>query len=106
MRLLCGIALVLTLAGSLMFAEENPAGNWKLNARLSHLEGFTPEFVHDGIMEFRPPVFRGTSQPLARVEKKTDRPDLYVVELSPDGQRLTLTEPATRPGFKAIFDKL
>jgi hypothetical protein len=98
MRLLSGIGLLLAFTGILMFAEDNPAaGTWKL----SHLEGVTPEFVHNGVLKIRPTIFTGP----ARSAPRTDRPPLYFVELSPDRRRLTLTQPNTHAEFKAVFDR-
>lgn len=99
-------ALLLALVGALMFAEGNPAaGTWKLNASLSRLQGSTPEFVHDGVMQIRPEIYTGQGQPVARSAGQTGPPPVYFMELSPDRQRLTLTQPGTHPGFKAVFDK-
>jgi len=98
MRLLSGIFLLLAFTGFSMFAQDNPAaGTWKL----SHLEGATTEFVHNGILRIPLRVFTGP----ARSAPQTDSPPLYFFELSPDRQRLTLTQPNTHPEFKAVFDR-
>jgi hypothetical protein len=103
-----GTATILLLASTFVgFAADNPvAGTWKLNTTES--KGPVGAFVHNGILQIPPEIYKGGSSdknaPAKKVAESGKGPAVYLFSPSPDGRTLTITQPQD-PSIKLVFEK-